>query len=70
MRKRLIVTGSTLRARRAEEKSLLREGVEAKFWPAIARGAIRLDGACEISPGRGGRRSPADEMTPIWARLC
>lgn len=41
MRKRLIVTGSTLRARRAEEKSLLREGVEAKLWPAIASSAIR-----------------------------
>ena len=41
MRKRLIVTGSTLRARRPEEKSLLREGVEAKLWPAIAGGAIR-----------------------------
>jgi putative PIG3 family NAD(P)H quinone oxidoreductase len=41
MRKRLIVTGSTLRARRPEEKSLLREGVEAKLWPAIASGAIR-----------------------------
>jgi putative PIG3 family NAD(P)H quinone oxidoreductase len=37
----LIVTGSTLRARRPEEKSLLREGVEAKLWPAIANGAIR-----------------------------
>ena len=41
MRKRLIVTGSTLRARRPEEKSVLREGVEAKLWPAIASGAIR-----------------------------
>ena len=41
MRKRLIVTGSTLRARRPEEKSLLREGVESKLWPAIASGAIR-----------------------------
>src|ERR1700751_5217850 len=41
MRKRVIITGSTLRARRPEEKSLLREGVEAKLWPAIASGAIR-----------------------------
>ncbi len=41
MRKRLIVTGSTLRSRRPEEKSILREGVEAKLWPAIASGAIR-----------------------------
>ncbi len=41
MRKRLIITGSTLRARRPEEKSHLREGVEAKLWPAIASGAIR-----------------------------
>ncbi|MGI8769904.1 MAG: NAD(P)H-quinone oxidoreductase [Acidobacteriaceae bacterium] len=41
MRKRLIITGSTLRARPAEEKSRLREGVEAKLWPAIASGAIR-----------------------------
>jgi NADPH2:quinone reductase len=41
MRKRLVITGSTLRARRPEEKSLLREGVEATFWPAIASGAIR-----------------------------
>ena len=41
MRKRLIVTGSTLRARADEEKSHLRQGVEAGLWPAIASGAIR-----------------------------
>ena len=41
MRKRLLITGSTLRARRPEEKSILREGVEAKLWPAIESGAIR-----------------------------
>ena len=41
MRKRLIVTGSTLRARPPLEKSLLREGVEAKLWPAVESGAIR-----------------------------
>ncbi len=41
MRKRLIITGSTLRARPPEEKSVLREAVEAKLWPAIASGAIR-----------------------------
>ncbi len=41
MRKRLIITGSTLRARAPEEKSRLREGVEARLWPAIASGAIR-----------------------------
>lgn len=41
MRKRLIITGSTLRARRPEEKSILREGVESKLWPGIASGAIR-----------------------------
>jgi NADPH2:quinone reductase len=41
MRKRLIITGSTLRARPPEEKSRLREGIEARLWPAIASGAIR-----------------------------
>jgi NADPH2:quinone reductase len=41
MRKRLIITGSTLRARRPEEKSILREGVESKLWPALESGAIR-----------------------------
>jgi NADPH2:quinone reductase len=41
MRKRLIITGSTLRVRRPEEKSVLREGVEATLWPGIASGAIR-----------------------------
>lgn len=41
MRKRLIVTGSTLRARRPEEKSILREGVEARLWPALENAAIR-----------------------------
>lgn len=40
MRKRLIITGSTLRARRPEEKSRLREGVEARLWPALNSGAI------------------------------
>lgn len=41
MRKRLIITGSTLRARPSEEKSVMREAVEAKLWPAIASGDIR-----------------------------
>ncbi len=41
MRKRLIITGSTLRSRRPEEKSVLRERVEATLWPLVASGAIR-----------------------------
>lgn len=41
MLKRGILTGTTLRARPAEEKRRLRDGVEAQIWPAIVRGEIR-----------------------------
>lgn len=41
MRKRLTVTGSTLRARPVEEKRRLRDAVEAELWPLIAEGKVR-----------------------------
>lgn len=42
MRKRLTVTGSTLRARPVEEKQRLRDAVEAELWPLIATGKVRV----------------------------
>ncbi|MGA7885452.1 MAG: NAD(P)H-quinone oxidoreductase [Acidobacteriaceae bacterium] len=42
MRKRLTVTGSTLRARPVEEKRRLRGAVEAELWPLIATGRVRV----------------------------
>lgn len=41
MMKRLILTGTTLRARTAEEKSEIRAAIEAQFWPLVAAGDIR-----------------------------
>jgi NADPH2:quinone reductase len=41
MRKRLILTGSTLRPRPAAEKAELAAGLRRHFWPAIESGAIR-----------------------------
>lgn len=41
MLKRLILTGATLRARPAPEKSRIRSAVEQDFWPLVADGRIR-----------------------------
>ena len=41
MMKRLLVTGSTLRPRSAEEKSTLARSVELEVWPLFANGQIR-----------------------------
>lgn len=41
MRKRLHVTGSTLRTRPLAEKSKLREGIEKHIWPLIIKEKIR-----------------------------
>ena len=41
MRKRLTLTGSTLRPRSADEKARLAEGVEATVWPWVAAGRVR-----------------------------
>lgn len=41
MMKRLVLTGTTLRARSSEEKAEIREAIEERFWPMVASGAIR-----------------------------
>lgn len=41
MMKRLVVTGSTLRARPADEKARLAAEVEARVWPWVAAGQVR-----------------------------
>ena len=41
MRKRLTLTGSTLRGRDADEKARLAAHVEAKVWPLVERGALK-----------------------------
>jgi len=41
MAKRLIITGSTLRSRSVEEKTILRDGVERNLWPLVQDGKIR-----------------------------
>lgn len=40
-RKRLVLTGSTLRPRGADEKARLAAAVEAEVWPLIESGAVR-----------------------------
>ena len=42
MMKRLTVTGSTLRARDADEKARLARAVEEHVWPWVASGALRI----------------------------
>ncbi len=42
MVRRLTLTGSTLRARPADEKARLAQAVEATAWPWVASGAVRL----------------------------
>lgn len=41
MMKRIVLTGSTLRARPADEKARLITAVEATVWPWVASGAVR-----------------------------
>jgi len=41
MLKRLILTGTTLRARPNPEKQRIRDAVQAEFWPAVLSGAIK-----------------------------
>ena len=41
MMKRLILTGTTLRARPVEEKAEIRAAIEEQFWPLVASGDIR-----------------------------
>jgi len=41
MMKRIVLTGSTLRARPADEKARLIAAVEASVWPWVASGAVR-----------------------------
>ena len=41
MRRRLWITGSTLRPRSVEEKSALARAVEAKVWPLVSGGRFR-----------------------------
>ncbi|MGZ9098980.1 MAG: NAD(P)H-quinone oxidoreductase [Brevundimonas sp.] len=41
MMKRIVLTGSTLRARPADEKARLIAAVEATVWPWVAAGAVR-----------------------------
>jgi putative PIG3 family NAD(P)H quinone oxidoreductase len=42
MMKRLTVTGSTLRARDADEKARLAHAVEERVWPWLASGAVKI----------------------------
>jgi putative PIG3 family NAD(P)H quinone oxidoreductase len=41
MSKQLVITGSTLRSRSADEKARLAENVKLRVWPWVAAGAIR-----------------------------
>jgi putative PIG3 family NAD(P)H quinone oxidoreductase len=41
MRKRLVLTGSTLRPRSPEEKGRIARALEARIWPLVESGAIR-----------------------------
>lgn len=41
MRKRLILTGSTLRARSPDEKGKIKDALQKNIWPALAAGTIK-----------------------------
>ena len=57
MRNRLILTGSTLRPRTADEKARLAAAVEARVWPWIEAGKIKPDGRQDL-PSDPSRRRP------------
>jgi putative PIG3 family NAD(P)H quinone oxidoreductase len=54
-RKRLIVTGSGLRPRPADEKARLAAAVEAEVWPLIASGAFRPIIDCTFPLAQAGK---------------
>ena len=41
MLKRLVLTGTTLRARPNDDKQRIRDAILADFWPAVLSGAIK-----------------------------
>jgi NADPH2:quinone reductase len=41
MQKRLVLTGSTLRGRSAEFKTLVADEITREVWPHVERGALR-----------------------------
>lgn len=51
MRRRLVITGSTLRPRSADEKARLARGVEETVWPWIAAGKLKpvIDGTYPLA---------------------
>lgn len=50
MRKRLTVTGSTMRPRTVEEKALLRDALLRNIWPALASGQVRAPHVHAVFP--------------------
>lgn len=54
MLKRLILTGSTLRPRTAEEKAAIASALEKKVWPLIEEGRIRPQIAATFPLGQAG----------------
>ena len=51
MRRRLVITGSTLRPRSADEKARLARGIEETVWPWIAEGKLKpvIDGTYPLA---------------------
>ncbi len=60
MRKRLVVTGSTLRSRPVSEKRVLRDSIEQQVWPSFLSGRLRPVIDCHLSFGRGCGGASAD----------
>jgi putative PIG3 family NAD(P)H quinone oxidoreductase len=60
MRKRLTLTGSTLRARPVEIKAALAEELRREVWPHLEAGRIRPGRPFHLPARRRGRSPPAD----------
>ena len=71
MMKRIVLTGSTLRARPADEKARLIAAVEATVWPWVASGAVRPPVEATFPLERGSvRPPPAGGGRAMSARSC
>ena len=60
MRRRLTLTGSTLRPRSVGFKTLLADEIEREVWPFVAEGQAEAGDRPRLSAGRGGRGAPPD----------
>ena len=70
MRRRLTLTGSTLRARDAEFKALLADEIYANVWPHVIEGRLKPVMDQTFRWPRPPPRMRGWRRGTMWARLC